>query len=200
MSGPTTLIVPGLHGSGADHWQAWWQLDDRNAVLVRQDDWSNPNAESWLARLEEAIAAHPNALIVAHSLGAILTARLASSRLAPLVAGALLVAPADINRTSNLHRRTYDFGDMPHQKLPFPSLVVASRDDAYMAFDKVRELAADWRAPVQDIGYVGHINVASGFGRWPGGYALAERVRTLALPTYAPQTAMGSDSACPVHL
>lgn len=202
MCTPTTLIVPGLHGSGTDHWQAWWQIDDRSAVLVEQDDWSNPDADRWLARLEEAISAHPNALIVAHSLGSILTARLASSRLAQLVAGALLVAPADINRTSDLHSRTYDFGEMPHERLPFPSLVVASRNDAYMSYDKLRDLAVEWGSPVHDIGYVGHINVASGFGRWPAGYELAHRVReqSLGQPTRSPAEAIRGDKACTVHL
>ena len=189
----TTLIVPGLHGSGPDHWQAWWRLDDRSAVLVEQDDWSNPDAGSWLARLEAAVVEHPYALIVAHSLGSILTARLATSRVAHLVSGALLVAPADIKRTSTLHARTYEFGDMPHEALPFPSLVVASRDDAYIGFDTVRELATDWGAPLHDLGNVGHINIASGFGRWTGGYDLARRV----LDRQKRQTAKGVGS-CPL--
>jgi len=172
----TILIVPGLHGSGADHWQSWWQHDHSSARLVRQSDWSNPNEASWLVALENAIIAYPNSLIVAHSLGTILTARLAKSRVASLVAAALLVAPADVTRTAVLHRRTYEFGTMPHDRLPFPSLVVASRDDVYLSFQKAQELASDWGSDVHDLGYAGHINVASGFGRWPDGYALARQL------------------------
>lgn len=170
---PTTLIVPGLHGSDGEHWQTHWRRDHHNAVLVEQADWSNPEADRWLAALEAAVIAHPHALIVAHSLGSILTARLATSPVAPLVAAALLVAPADINRTSDLHKRSYEFGDMPRDFLPFPALVVASRDDIYMPFDKVSGLAKAWGSPLHDLGYAGHINIASGFGRWPAGYALA---------------------------
>lgn len=169
----TTLIVPGLHGSDGEHWQAHWRRDHPGAVLVEQADWSNPRADRWLAALEAAVIAHPHALIVAHSLGSILTARLATSPVAPLVAAALLVAPADINRTSGLHKRSYEFGDMPRDFLPFPALVVASRDDIYMPFDKVGGLARAWGSPLHDLGYAGHINIASGFGRWPAGYALA---------------------------
>lgn len=169
----STLIVPGLHGSGPGHWQHWWGADHADAHLVEQADWSIPEAGPWLGALERAIVEHPDSLIVAHSLGTILTARLAQSPVAHLVAGALLVAPADINRTSSLHQRTYDFGAMPRDPLPFPALVVASRDDVYMPFSKAKELAAEWGSRVHDLGYAGHINIPSGFGRWVEGYALA---------------------------
>jgi predicted alpha/beta hydrolase family esterase len=169
----TTLIVPGLHGSDRDHWQSWWMADHGNAVLVEQSDWSNPHAGAWLAALELAVLANPHAIIVAHSLGAILTARLAQSRVAPLVAGLLLVAPADIERTGALHGRSYEFGTMPKGRLPFPSILVTSRDDPYMPFDKAVALGRSWGSPIHDLGHAGHVNVASGFGRWTAGYALA---------------------------
>lgn len=168
-----TLIVPGLHGSGAGHWQDWWLKDDRDAVLVAQSDWSNPQVDAWQARLEAAIVRHPRSIIVAHSLGSVLTARLASSRVAPLIAGALLVAPADIERTGELHRRDYDFGPMPQAYLPFPSIVVASRNDPYMPFGKLLELVGQWGSQVHDLGLAGHVNIDSGYGRWREGHALA---------------------------
>ncbi len=173
---PHHLIVPGLNGSGPGHWQQFWLADHDNADLVEQSDWANPQAGRWLHRLEQAIIANPGALIVAHSLGAILVARLTASSVAPLVGGALLVAPADIERTSTLHARTYEFGKLPDSRLPFPTLVVASRDDIYMSLDKTRELAARWHAPLVDLGNAGHINIASGFGRWTQGYELAMQV------------------------
>ena len=170
------LIVPGLNGSAYGHWQRHWLADHDNAELVEQADWSNPQAGRWLHRLERAVIANPGALIVAHSLGSILAARLATSSVASLVGGALLVAPADIERSSVLHARTYEFGTLPMQALPFPALVVASRDDIYMERDKARDLAAAWKVPFLDIGKAGHINVASGFGRWVQGYELARQV------------------------
>ena len=175
MSRPI-LIVPGLNGSGEGHWQRHWLADHEDARLVDQSDWSNPQAGRWLHRLEQAVIANPGALLVTHSLGTILAARLGASSVAPLVGGALLVAPADIERTSSLHARSYEFGTLPLAPLPFPALVVASRDDIYMSLDKARTLAAAWSAPLIDLGNVGHINVASGFGRWPGGYELARQV------------------------
>ena len=174
------LIVPGLHGSGTGHWQYWWQRDHADARLVLQADWSRPDETTWMAVLEQAILARPGSLIVAHSLGAILVAKLAGSRVASMIAGALLVAPADINRTSSLHRRTYEFGTMPEAALPFPSLVVASQNDPYMPVAKLGGLAAQWGSRWHDLGSVGHINIESGFGRWTGGYNLAGEV----LPQY----------------
>lgn len=168
-----TLIVPGLHGSDGDHWQSWWRADHPDAVLVKQGDWSNPDATLWLSALEDAVLANPHAVIVAHSLGTILTARLARRHVAPLVAGALLVAPADIERTGVLHGRSYEFGAMPKGALPFPSILVVSHNDPYMPLQKALALGQSWGSQIHDLGAVGHINVPSGFGRWPGGYALA---------------------------
>ena len=37
----TTLIVPGLHGSGPDHWQSWFERRIPNCVRVVQSDWSD---------------------------------------------------------------------------------------------------------------------------------------------------------------
>lgn len=169
-----TLIVPGLHGSDGDHWQSWWRADHKDAVLVKQGDWSNPDATLWLSALEDAVLANPRAVIVAHSLGTILTARLAHSHVAPLVAGALLVAPADIERTGVLHGRSYEFGTMPKEVLPFPNILVVSHNDPYMPLQKALTLGQSWGSQIHDLGDVGHINVPSGFGRRPGGYALAQ--------------------------
>ncbi|KFL30510.1 hypothetical protein JP75_15140 [Devosia riboflavina] len=170
------LVVPGLNGSGEGHWQRFWLEDFDEAQLVEQADWSNPDATRWQQGLEQAVRANPGAIIVAHSLGTILVARLARSSVASLVGGALLVAPADIERTSALHARSYEFGRIPTERLPFPATVVASRDDVYMSLDKAILLAKSWQAPLVDIGYVGHVNVASGFGRWVEGYELARQV------------------------
>lgn len=170
------LIVPGLNGSSGDHWQSHWLSDHPHSVLVEQADWANPHRLQWLHRLEQAVLDHPGALIVAHSLGAILAAALATSPVSRLVGGALLVAPADIERTSILHARSYEFGAMPTERLPFPALLVASRNDPYMALVKAESAARAWSVPLIDLGAAGHINVQSGFGRWTRGYALAGQV------------------------
>jgi predicted alpha/beta hydrolase family esterase len=167
------LIVPGLHGSKAGHWQRWWQADNSDAHFLEQADWSNPDEASWLDSLEKAVMRRPGCLLIGHSLGAILSAKLGQRPVAQMVKGALLVAPADIERTSTLHQRSYEFGEMPADRLPFPTVVVASRNDHYMAFDKIAGLAHTWGSRFVDLGNVGHINIESGFGRWVKGYELA---------------------------
>ena len=61
---------------------------------------------------------------------------------------------------------------MPRARLPFPSLVAASRNDPLGSFDRVAGLARDWGSRLVDLGEVGHLNPASGFGEWPMAEAL----------------------------
>lgn len=56
---------------------------------------------------------------------------------------------------------------VPRQRSPCPTLVAASRNDPLGRFDRVAGLARDWGARVVDLGAVGHLNPASGFGDWP---------------------------------
>ncbi|MEO9338188.1 alpha/beta hydrolase [Mesorhizobium sp. SB112] len=168
-----TLILPGLNGSGETHWQRHWLDDHDDAILVQQEHWSHPVLEDWLYNLESQLLAHPGAILVAHSLGCILAASLAGREAAEHVAGAILVAPCDIPPTREKHPGRIQFSDMPRARLPFPSILVASRDDPYMSFDTARKYSNIWGSGLVDLGNAGHINVASGFGRWEDGYALA---------------------------
>lgn len=73
----TTLILPGLNGSGEEHWQRHWLMEHDDAVLVHQEHWDRPVLEDWLYNLESELIAHPGAVLVAHSLGCVLAAKLA---------------------------------------------------------------------------------------------------------------------------
>jgi len=64
---------------------------------------------------------------------------------------------------------------MPHLPLPFPGIVAASRNDPIATFDRVVDLAAVWGSRVVDLGEVGHLNPASGYGEWPRALALIEQ-------------------------
>lgn len=174
-----TLIVPGLHGSGEDHWQRWWLSKDRSADLVEQDDWMRPRLDDWRARLGEAVAREPGALLVAHSLGCALVANLATRHPDVDIAGALLVAPADVDDMTWTDPALAAFGPMPMRSLPFPSIVVASHSDPFVSFHRAHAFATAWGAHFFDLGHAGHINVASGFGPWPLGLCLADELRAL---------------------
>ena len=166
------LIVPGLGGSDEHHWQTHLERSFPHARRVHQADWDRPDRAAWIARLAAAVAAAPGAVLVAHSLGCAVVAHLASARPDLAVGAALLVAPADVDDAGSPQLAV--FAPMPRRPLAFSSLVVASRDDPFMRFDRAVALARSWDADFIDAGASGHINVAAGFGRWLAAESLVE--------------------------
>jgi predicted alpha/beta hydrolase family esterase len=179
--------LPGLNGSGPEHWQSRWEsLYPRHVRLV-QRDWDHPDRQAWLASLAAAIeAAREPAVLVAHSLGCALVAHAAGRSFAARIAAALLVAPADVDSPAHTPAETRGFAPMPMTALPFPSTVVASDDDPYVTITRARAFAAAWGASFVDAGPRGHLNAASGLGDWPDGRrqleALLARAPMLRLP------------------
>jgi len=163
------LIVPGLGGSGPDHWQSHLERALPEASRVAQDDWNRPELAYWVDRLVAAVERRPGSLVVAHSLGCPLVAHAAARRPDLPIAAALLVAPADVDSAQHTPGHTRGFAPIPLQRLPFHTVVVASTNDPYMAFERAEAVAGAWGADLIDAGATGHINVASGFGRWRAG-------------------------------
>ena len=163
------LTLPGWLGSGPGHWQSGWEAL-HGCTRVQQHDWQRPLRGDWTARLQEVLLAEPApVLLAAHSLGCLLLAWWAAhSRDTQRVAGALLVAPPEIER-ADLRQQIPGWAPPARQRLPFPSRVVASRDDPFCSLDYARQLAQDWGAGWHDIGARGHINADSGLGDWPEG-------------------------------
>lgn len=171
-----TLILPGWQGSGPEHWQAHWlDLMDRT-VLVRQRDWDHPDLGDWLDAAIEAIERHPNPILVGHSLGAILIAHLASRHPDLPIAGALLVAPADVDNQADRVPALASFAPIPTGPFGFPAIVVGSRNDPWMPSARARILARMWEAEYVDAGRAGHINGAADLGAWPEGQSLLARL------------------------
>ncbi len=166
------LIVPGLYNSGAGHWQSHWQRDLPNAWRVEQFDWEHPTLGDWVAGLVEAVRRHPGAVLVGHSLGCALIAHLAQLRGGRDIGGALLVAPADVERDRPAGPLLQGFAPMPRARLPFPSLVVASRNDPYVEIARAKAFAESWGSDLVDLGQAGHINIEAGYGPWPHGRQL----------------------------
>jgi predicted alpha/beta hydrolase family esterase len=164
------LIVPGLHGSTEAHWQTLLERKFPEARRVEQSNWSDP-CPAWHERLLAEIARFPDAIVVAHSLGCALVARAAASNPGISIKAALLVAPADTENAAELPELGA-FAPLPRDALPFPSIVVASRNDPYMQFERARRLSVMWGSQFVDAGFAGHINIASGHGSWPAGEQL----------------------------
>jgi predicted alpha/beta hydrolase family esterase len=151
---------------------------------VEQHDWMRPLRGDWMAQLEEAVLAAPTPVVlVAHSLGCILTAGWAvHSQNTHKVIGALLVAPGDPD--TEMGKSNFpSFAPVAMKSLPFPSVLVASRNDPYTRFARAQSFAEAWHSEFIDIGARGHINAESGLGDWPQGLDL---MRSLALDDALP--------------
>lgn len=188
------VIVPGWRDSAPGHWQSLWAERLAGVVRVQQDDWITPSRAAWVASIGRSILAQAGpVVVVAHSLGCIATAHLPAEA-AARISGALLVAPADPERRSVLN----DFAPVPHQKLPYRSVLVASSNDPYCPVRLAGAFARAWgsefvrmppgaeppqarRTPLGGRrkapwgpGAAGHINLESGHGEWPLGMALLQ--------------------------
>ena len=174
-----TLIIPGLDGSPAPHWQHWWAASDPSAIMVDLSDPHRPVPAVWEAEVAGMILRHPDSILVGHSLGAVLRSRLLARWPQLQVRAALLVAPAEPVQD----RRIAAFAPIPETPMDVPSLVVASRNDPWMSFARATALAEAWGAKLVDLGFAGHVNVASGFGPWQGGIDLRDRLLAETTPT-----------------
>jgi predicted alpha/beta hydrolase family esterase len=164
------LMVPGWTGSGPDHWQTRWQTRLKTSRRVEQDDWDVVDGAKWSARLLEAIAfAVKPVVLVAHSCGVPLVAHAAPRIADKKVVGAFLVAPSSEDTTAKLPGMDPAFAVFPRDPLPFPSLLVASRNDRHCSYDEAGDLALAWGSTLIDAGEVEHLNTASGHGPWPEG-------------------------------
>jgi uncharacterized protein len=168
------LVIPGLGGSGPDHWQSRWEAKIPAVRRVVQADWEHPELAAWRARIVEEVerAARP-VILVAHSLGV-----LAAVHAAPLlvkgessgkVKGGFLVAPPSGKALAKMDALDPAFLSLPGNSLPFPALVIASRDDPFSSFADSEDLARALGAELLDAGFSGHINSESGHGPWPEG-------------------------------
>jgi len=173
--GRRVLTVPGFMGSGAEHWQTRWE-HQHGLVRIEQEDWEQPSRSRWVKRIEQALEAETEPVVlVAHSLGCALVAH-AAKRIQTKVAGALLVAPADVDDAECTPEAVRSFSPLPRKPLGFAATVVASRDDPYVPFERAAQFADCWEAKFVDAGAAGHINADSHLGDWPEGYALVREL------------------------
>ena len=186
MSEPTVLIVPGLRDAVAQHWQTLLEARLRAAgqkvagvlPMGRQD----LSCATRVAEIERTAQAIEGPLVlVAHSGGCIMVAHWAlKTRRA--VRGALLATPPDFEKPMPVGYPTIDalraggWLPVPRGRLPFRTIVAASRDDPLASFARVVGLANQWGAELDDLGYVGHLNPASGYGEWAGADPLIARL------------------------
>ena len=174
MKPSNMLLLPGWQNSGPGHWQSLWEAR-HGYHRVEQHDWMRPLRGDWSARLEDTVIdADGPVVLVAHSLGCILTAWWAAhSANAHRVVGALLVAPGDVERP-DIAAQIRGWAPIARQPLPFPAVLVGSRNDPYCSLERAEGLAAAWGARFVDAGEQGHLNAESGLADWPAGQLLLQ--------------------------
>ena len=176
MAEPTVLIVQGLRDHVDQHWQT---LLAAKLPRVRTVPPMGRDSLDCAARVDaidrELMAIGGPVIIVAHSGGVIMLAHWAATphRSRKLIRGALLAAPPDFEMPMPEGYPTMrtlaasGWLPVPRKPLPFPSIVAASRNDPLGRFERVSGLARDWGSSLVDLGEVGHLNPASGYGEWP---------------------------------
>lgn len=168
------VVVPGWHGSGPDHWQRRWLPSLTAAVVTEQADWERPTVVDWVSTLNRTVRGLVRpVMLVAHSLGCITVAHWAGRFGGGQVIGALLVAPADVERP-NGPAALRPFAPIPRRPLPFPSLVIGSSNDPAASPGRAAGFAAAWGGRFICMKNAGHINVASGHRDWIEGRELLE--------------------------
>ena len=89
------------------------------------------------------------------------------------IAGAFMVAPSDVEAES-YPVDPNGFAPVPMEKLPFPSMVLASANDPLVGLERARQIAQAWGSRFVEIGPAGHVNSDAGLGEWPQGEKLLE--------------------------
>ncbi len=180
---PTLLIVPGLRDHVPQHWQTLLAEATPGSRIVPPLEVDGLSCAARVAALDDAIAAIDGPVIlVAHSAGVLMVAHWAA-RHQRKIAAALLVTPPDLEenwpepypRPATLAANGWT--PLPRGRLPFPALVAGSSNDHLASLEAVRAMAADWGAELVELGAVGHLNPAAGYGPWPQAGELLERLK-----------------------
>ena len=169
----TVLIVPGLRDHVAEHWQTLLEAKLPNARAVPRLLERKLSRAAWVRALDSALGQIEGPVVlVAHSAGCMITVHWALRHIRP-VKGALLAAPPDFERPLPEGYPKQDvlldngWLPTPRARLPFPSIVAASTNDPLADYERVASLAQSWGSRLVDVGAVGHLNPAAGYGPWP---------------------------------
>lgn len=180
----TVLIVPGLREHVPEHWQTLLAARLSRVQTVPPLERDKLSRAARVDALDHALATISGpVIVVAHSAGVMMLAHWSRlSRPNRPIKGALLATPADMESrfpagypsTDDLQK--HGWLPIPREPLPFPSLLAASQDDPLCMYTRAQALAKDWGSEIVDIGPVGHLNPAAGYGEWPQALELIERL------------------------
>ncbi|MFM0209985.1 alpha/beta hydrolase [Paraburkholderia sediminicola] len=178
----TLLIVPGLRDHVEDHWQTLLARKLPNARVVPPLEHDKLSCAARIEALDQALASIAGPVVlVAHSAGVMITVHWARHHQRE-IKGALLATPPDFETPLPDGYPTVDalrqsgWLPTPRTRLPFPSIVAASTNDPLARIEEVTRLASAWGSRLVDVGAVGHLNPASGYGEWPRAWEFVEEL------------------------
>jgi predicted alpha/beta hydrolase family esterase len=178
----TVLIVPGLREHVAEHWQTLLEARLSNVRSVAPLETDKLDCAARVRAIQHTLEQIDGPVIlVAHSAGVLMVAHWAAQHSRP-IKGALLAAPPDLHATwpqgypSPETLRTHGWDPLPEGPLPFRSLVAASTNDHLASLEAVSRMAEGWGSELLNLGDVGHLNPAAGYGAWPQAEALIQQL------------------------
>jgi len=170
---PTILIVPGLREHVPNHWQTLLAARLPKVLSVAPLEHDKLSCAARVDAIDRAVAMLEGpVIIVAHSAGAMMVVHWAAACDASKVRGALLAAPADLETPMPAGYPTkevlneHGWLPVPRSPLPFASIVAASSNDPLTRLERARGFAQAWGSRFVELGEVGHLNPASGYGEW----------------------------------
>ena len=171
----TIVIVPGLRDHVPEHWQTLLGAKlatTRQVVTVPPLSDDGLNCDARVEAIQKTVRTIEGPIIfVAHSGGVIMLLHWAQ-KYHGAVQAALLATPPDFETPLPAGYPTREtlqangWLPVPRTRLPFASLVAASTNDPLASLSSVESMAADWGSILVNLGDVGHLNPASGYGEW----------------------------------
>ncbi|WP_397447975.1 RBBP9/YdeN family alpha/beta hydrolase [Pseudomonas sp. NA-150] len=174
----TVLIVPGLREHVTEHWQTLLEARLNKVRSVPPLETDKLDCAARVRAIQQQLEQIEGPVIlVAHSAGVLMVAHWAARHSRP-IKGALLAAPPDLNadwpqgypHPDTLRANGWD--PLPTGALPFRSIVAASTNDYLASLDASTRLAEGWGSELLNLGEVGHLNPAAGYGPWQQAEAL----------------------------
>lgn len=179
---PTVVMVPGLRDHVADHWQTLLAQTLDKVRIVPPLEHDKLSLAARVDALDAVVTGIDGPVVlVAHSAGVMIAVHWARAATRP-VQGALLVTPPDFESPlppgypTMAELNSHGWNPIPWRQLPFPSIVAASTTDPLSSYRRVSGMAEAWGSGLVDLGDVGHLNPASGYGHWPRGAELLRDV------------------------
>ncbi|MEH7108774.1 RBBP9/YdeN family alpha/beta hydrolase [Bacillus sp. JJ1764] len=168
------LIIHGLGGSGAEHWQTWLagalRESGYHVSYPTFPDFDTPFLYDWLEELEFAVKSIPEGnqlTVVTHSLGCLLWSHYAAKQNERIAHQAILVAPPSPSKVIPVAKSFYPvpLNQYDLSKAAENTIFVHSSNDPYCSLEDAKAFI-NLGLPSKILPNAGHINIQSGHGKW----------------------------------